>query len=426
MRRKEIGTVRRDERADLEDDLVAVSEDERARIDSQPYAVHVKAHAAAEAEEPARRELSPPHAEELAQPRRPLEVDDAGRLDGPEPRPAARRANPDARRNDDHAVVGEELEMHSGSRSPEGTRTRSVHRRLGVVLRSHTDRRRHEGKHLLHGIALLAALGLLAGCGGGGNSSGPTISIQPAGQYRLEFKTLGAAEAGKPTKISMAIIQPNGKPLTKFKRGSGPHTGVHLIMVRRDLGDIVHRHPPIAADGHMSDTVVFPAAGPYRVVVDVYPQQTTPQPNFQLFSSLRVQGPYKPQPLPAFSPTQTVDGVTFTLHGKPNLRAIQASLLDFTVTANGKPATFTPWYGALAHAIFFRAGSLDYFHTHVCAPGASGCTSVFGSAKVTGTSATPGQLHVGVLVPVAGTWRLFLQCQVDGHILTAPFTLKVR
>ena len=36
-------------------------------------------------------------------------------------------------------------------------------------------------------------------------------------------------------------------------------------------------------------------------------------------------------------------------------------------------------------------GSLDYFHTHVCAPGAAGCTSALGSAKVTGTSTTPGQ-----------------------------------
>jgi hypothetical protein len=425
MRREEIGTVRRDERADLEDDLVAIPKRERARIAAAPDAVHVEAHAAAKAEQSPGRELSPPHAEELAQLRGPLEVDDARRIDGPERCAAARRANSDTRRDDDHAVVREELEVHAGTRSAERTCARRVHPRLGVVLRPHTDRRRHERKHQLHAIALLAVVGLLAGCGGG-SSSPPTLTIQPAGQYRLEFKTIGPAVAGKPTHISMEILQPNGKALTKFKRGSGPHTGVHLIMVRRDLGDIVHRHPPIAADGRMSDTVVFPAGGPYRVVVDVYPEQTTPQPNFQLFSSLRVQGAYKPQPLPAFSPTQTVDGVTFTLHGKPSLHAIQASLLDFTVTANGKPASFTPWYGALAHAIFFREGSLDYFHTHVCAPGASGCTSVFGSAKVTGTSATPGQLHVGVLVPVSGTWRLFLQCRVDGHILTAPFTLKVR
>ena len=37
-----------------------------------------------------------------------------------------------------------------------------------------------------------------------------------------------------------------------------------------------------------------------------------------------------------------------------------------------------------------------------------------------------GKLTVGVLVPVAGTWRLFLQSRVDGRVITAPFTLAVR
>lgn len=277
----------------------------------------------------------------------------------------------------------------------------------------------------MHGIALVALVSLAAGCGGG-SGGGNTISIQPARQYRLDLKTIGPAVAGKPTRISLEIVQPDGKPLTQFKRGSGPHTGVHLIMVRRDLGDIVHRHPPVQPSGRLTDTVVFPAGGPYRVVVDVYPQQSTPQPNFQLFGSLHVAGAYAPKPIPPFRATETVDGVRFALHGKPHLRAIQPGFLQFTVTApNGKPATFTPWYGALAHAIFFRAGSLDYFHTHVCGAGANGCTSVLGGTKVTGRSTTPGKLDVGVLVPVAGTWRLFLQCRVEGRIVTAPFTLHV-
>ena len=232
---------------------------------------------------------------------------------------------------------------------------------------------------------------------------------------------------GTPTHVTFKILQPDGTPLTKFKHGPGPHTGVHMIFVRRDLADIVHRHPPIAADGTISDTVTFPAGGPYHLVVDVYPQQSQPQPNFQLFGEARIPGSYDRQPIPAPSTTQRTGGYTFTLHGTPKLRAIDPAFLKFTVTRpDGSPAQFTPWYGALAHAIFFRAGTLDYFHTHVCAPGASGCTSVFGGAKVTGTSATPGKLTVGVLVPVSGTWRLFLQCQVDGHILTAPFTLPVR
>jgi hypothetical protein len=294
-----------------------------------------------------------------------------------------------------------------------------------MVGRPHTDRRRHERKHRLHGIALLAVVGL-AGCGGGSGGS-PTIAVQPAREFRLTTRIVGIPAAGKPARITYSIQQPDGSNLTKFKRGAGPHTGVHVIYIRNDLGAIVHHHPHIAANGTFTDSVRFPAGGPYRVVIDVYPQQSTPQPNFQLFTRMHVKGAYSPQPLPPPALTQTVDGYRFSLHGTPRLRAIQAAFLSFTVTGpNGAPAHFTPWYGALAHAIFFRKGSLDYFHTHVCAPGASGCTSLLGGAKVTGTSATPGKLSVGVLVPVAGTWRLFLQCLVDGHVLTAPFTLLVR
>jgi hypothetical protein len=201
---------------------------------------------------------------------------------------------------------------------------------------------------------------------------------------------------------------------------------VHLIFVRRDLSTIVHRHPPIAADGTFTDEITFAAAGPYRVVIDAYPANG-PQTNFQLFTTMTVSGTYTPQPLPPLRTTQVVGGYRFTLHGTPHLRAIEPAFLRFTVTSpSGKPATFTPWYGALAHAIFFRRGTLDYFHTHVCAPGATGCTSTLGATKVTGSSSTPGKLDVGVLVPVPGEWRLFIQCRVAGHVLTAPFTLRVR
>ena len=105
----------------------------------------------------------------------------------------------------------------------------------------------------------------------------------------------------------------------------------------------------------------------------------------------------------------------------------RARLPVATITdPQGRPAQFTPWFGALAHAIFFRAGSLDYFHTHVCGPSTPGCTSILGGAKVVGRPTAPGRIRVGVLLPIAGTWRLFLQFQTDGRIITAPFTLRVR
>jgi len=272
-------------------------------------------------------------------------------------------------------------------------------------------------------LLVALAVPLLAACGESGSS---TFRVQPAAVYSLAgFRPAGPVQPGKPTTVSFAIRQPNGELLTKLKTGPGPHTGIHLIIVRDDLAYIIHHHPPVGRGGRLTDSVTFPAPGPYRVVVDVYPASSQ-QTNFQLFTRLRVTGAYRPQPLPATSTVDDVGGYHFTLSGAASLRAVEAQDVVVHVTMpDGKPARFTPWFGALAHAIFFRRGSLDYFHTHVCSPGATGCTSILGPAKVTGTSSSPGKLTVGVLVPAPGTWRLFLQCKVAGRILTAPFTLHV-
>jgi hypothetical protein len=272
---------------------------------------------------------------------------------------------------------------------------------------------------------VLAGLAV-SGCGGSSSGSGfPTI--EAARTYALTaFAPKAPVTPGKPARVSFVIRKPDGTPLTDFKRGAGPHTGVHLIIVRRDLATIIHTHPPIQSDGTVSTRITLARPGPYRVVIDAYPNTNGPQKNFQLFGSLRVAGAYTPAKLPAYAPGDVVDGYRVTIRGRPRLHAIQAGFLKIDVTGpDGKPARFTPWFGALAHAIFFRAGSLDYFHTHVCAPGAAGCTSALGATRVTGSSARPGTLTVGVLVPTAGTWRLFLQTRANGHVITAPFTLQV-
>jgi hypothetical protein len=273
--------------------------------------------------------------------------------------------------------------------------------------------------------ALLALALVGAGCG----SSGPQqITVGAARTYKLASFFPTALRADRPQRISFVVDQPSGTPLTKneYRRGPGPHTGVHLIFVRSDLGAIVHQHPPIAADGKITTSVTFPTPGRYRLVVDLYPAVGQLR-NFQLPRWVSVAGRPVSNPVPPFRRSVQVDGHRFTLHGNPKLRAIQASFLTFTVTGpDRRPARFTPWFGALAHAIFFRKGTLDYFHTHVCGAGTTGCTGIVGGPRVVGSSTRPGFLRVGVLVPVSGTWRLFLQCKVDGRILTAPFTLEVR
>jgi hypothetical protein len=276
-------------------------------------------------------------------------------------------------------------------------------------------------------LVLVAAL-VLAGCGDAG--SGLTVpKIAPAKVFALSgFEPQGAITPGRPVTVSFTVQQPNGRPLTRYKTGTGPHTGVHLIIVRDDLAYIIHQHPPVGPDGLLRQTVTFPAPGPYRVLVDVYPNIPGGQPNFQLFKTVTVSGAYHPQPLPAFKPDLVVDGYHFDMQPHAAVHAIQAEFINVEVTdPHGHKPTFVPWFGALAHAIFFHEGSLDYFHTHICAPDAPNCGTIPGvaSSRISGTSSAPGKLTIGVLLPEPGTWRLFLQAKLGGRIVTAPYTLQV-
>jgi hypothetical protein len=275
--------------------------------------------------------------------------------------------------------------------------------------------------------AMLALVAVLSGCGSSSGGGVTVPAIQPARVFKLgSFTPAGTVRAGHPTTVSFTVQLPDGKPLTTYKTGSGPHTGVHLIIVRDDLAYIIHDHPPITPTGLLRQRVTFPAPGPYRVLVDIYPNIPGGQPNFQLFREIRVSGAYRPRGLAPFKADQVVDGYHFDMQGHPSLHAIQAAFVNVAVTdPHGRKVAFVPWFGALAHAIFFHSGSLDYFHTHVCAPSTPNCSSVLGGARISGHATAPGKLTLGVLLPVSGTWRLFLQMRAGGRILTAPYTLKV-
>jgi hypothetical protein len=278
-------------------------------------------------------------------------------------------------------------------------------------------------------LAAIAITIMLTACGSSGGSGVSVPQVAPAREFALAgFRPSAPVVAGRPTTISFTVQQPSGKPLTQYRTGTGPHTGVHLIIVRDDLAYIIHQHPPVGPDGLLRQTVTFPAPGPYRVLVDVYPNLPGGQPNFQLFQTVTVTGAYKPKPLPPYQPNLVIDGYHIDMAPHPTLHAIQAQFVNVTVTdPGGGNVTFVPWFGALAHAIFFHEGSLDYFHSHICAPNAPNCGALPGiaSSRVSGRSTAPGKLTVGVLVPEPGVWRLFLQMKLGGRIITAPYTLQV-
>src|SRR5690349_8155163 len=98
-------------------------------------------------------------------------------------------------------------------------------------------------------IAALLAVVVLAGCGGAG--SGLTVpQVAPARTFALaRFQPSTPVRPGHPVTIRFTVTQPNGQPLTRYNTGSGPHTGVHLIIVRDDLAYIIHQHPPVGPGG---------------------------------------------------------------------------------------------------------------------------------------------------------------------------------
>jgi hypothetical protein len=278
-------------------------------------------------------------------------------------------------------------------------------------------------------LPLLVVPLLAAACSGG--SSGPSITIHAAKTFHLAgFEPTGVIQPHRPTTLAFSIDQPSGRALTKYKTGPGPHTGIHLIVVRDDLSTIIHRHPKPAADGRVQQTIDFPSDGHYFVLVDAYPRSLGSLqgvPNFQLHRNVDVGTSNPSRSVPPFRRTVDVGGYRVSLSKLPKLRAIQPAFFQVTVTdAQGRPAHFTPWYGALAHAIFFRKGSLAYFHTHVCGSNTPGCVSVLGNPRLASNASSSGHLNIGVLLPVAGTWRLFLQFKPGAHVITAPFTLHVR
>jgi hypothetical protein len=277
-------------------------------------------------------------------------------------------------------------------------------------------------------LAVLAAVGL-AGCGSSGNTVLTAPTIAAAKVFSLGgFQPPGKVAPGHPVTVSFTIKLPDGKPLTSYKTGTGPHTGVHLIIVRDDLAYIIHQHPPVRPNGLFRQTVTFPAPGPYRVLIDAYPNIPGGQPNFQLFQTINVIGAYHPIKLPPYRADLVVDGYHIDMQPHAPVHAIQAEFIEVHVTdPHGGEVNFVPWFGALAHAIFFHEGSLDYFHTHICAANAPNCGSLPGvpATRIAGRSTAPGKLTIGVLLPVSGTWRLFLQMKLGGKIVTAPYTLHV-
>ncbi|MFF8276964.1 hypothetical protein ACF05T_12765 [Streptomyces lateritius] len=219
------------------------------------------------------------------------------------------------------------------------------------------------------------------------------------GGYTLAMETPRPA-VGKSV-LKFSIKDAGGRKVTAYTTEHGKE--LHFIVASRDLTVYRHLHPVRAADGTWSTPVDLPAAGGYKAFADFRPA-TPGAKGVTLGVDLSVPGAYAPQPLPAATPTATVDGYQVTLGG--TLDPGKAGELRLTVAKGGKPVTdLEPYLGAYGHLVALRDGDLAYLHVH---PNEGG----------------PGpDVSFTATAPSAGTYRLFLDFQHGGTVRTAAFTV---
>lgn len=160
---------------------------------------------------------------------------------------------------------------------------------------------------------------------------------------------------------------------------------LHALIIRPDLSGYQHVHPTIAADGSFS--VDLPAPGTWHVVFDFRP---TAGPELVLATNIDDETPVDPVALPAESDEAETAGITVRRDG-----------LLFTPSVPA--AEIEPYLGQPAHLVAFRQSDLAYVHLH------------------------PSDTQMGGMIMFdntldTGTWRLFLQLQVDGDVHTFEFT----
>lgn len=212
-----------------------------------------------------------------------------------------------------------------------------------------------------------------------------------AGGYRLDVPTT-VLPPSLSTPWSFRVLDEQGEPLRDYDVEQGKE--LHLVIVSRDLSRSAHLHPERAADGTWSMRLTL-SPGSYRAVADF----STGGERRSLGVDLSAPGPLAPSPLPAPAPTATVGDLRVEL-------ARDESRLSFTAFRGDTPITPEPYLGARGHLTAFRAGDLAYAHVHPA--GEDGATTAYEAE-----------------LPGPGTYRLFLELQVDGQVRTFPFTLEV-
>lgn len=234
------------------------------------------------------------------------------------------------------------------------------------------------------------------------------LGIPDQVEYPLEVTTRPAMiQPGQKIQLKFTIHDP--KTYAVVKNFEIVHERLfHMFIVSSDLKYFLHDHPVPQADGTFLFDAVFPKAGMYRVVADVYPRGGTPQ---LIARTVFAEGSSAASVSLADAVLEPDTGQQHGANTDIELEMVPPQPVSGTKTLmffHFKQAEgMEKWLGAWAHMIAASDDTIDMVHEHpFIADGGP-------------------QMQFNMIFPRAKTYRVWVQFQRKGVLNTVAFNIPV-
>ena len=235
----------------------------------------------------------------------------------------------------------------------------------------------------------------------------PPVSV---GEYVMSVELRPGPGGRGASGLSLILLRPGGRE--RVRAFDVVHEQpIHVFVIDRTLENFAHVHPERPTAERVDVDLALPP-GEFMVVADFTPAGGPPQ-TLQRAVIAPGANASATHRLPALRETpRRVDasGLTVTLEGELTAGKTDTLTFSFTDSATGgPPRDLEPYLGAPAHLVAASADLTDVQHAHP--EDAAGPIS---------------QVVFDVTPARAGAYKLWLQLQQGGRVVTVPFVLTAR
>lgn len=274
-------------------------------------------------------------------------------------------------------------------------------------------------------------------CSSGGMLTN-TRSIQSHRSYCLQsLVPVDNLKPNTPTMYSFRIVDDQGDTLKDL---DVVHTKImHFIAVRKDLAEFQHVHPDFTASTGVFTfpELIFPSDGAYRLFADFTPSASQMGPDGMKLTATPFQDvnvgdlkKYLPKSIGTEEKSKTFGQYQISLALRPaQITAGSPESLTFAIQKDGKPVKNLEQYlGALGHAIILREGTLAFLHAHAAGHDMSSMNAAMPQTGQAGMKMDTGgpTINFETSFPEAGNYKIFMQFQHEGNVVTADFVVNVK